>query len=158
MQSRSFRDDFSKKQNHQTSLFRQHHCHFRQKRYDRYFLTKETNVRPSGWTAEGRQEQTDKQPNNPSGIRTLVGSNVGLLGEISVRFYGSARINVPPSVPAIVSKSSFSMRPARRQTVPNRRHKLPRKRKRRQQAQVWLHLPRTQNMVYGSSNYRKEDL
>ncbi|MBO5190815.1 hypothetical protein RS666_04910 [Phocaeicola dorei] len=34
-------------------------------------------MRPSGWTAEGRQEQTDKQPNNPSGIRTLVGSDIG---------------------------------------------------------------------------------
>lgn len=37
----------------------------------------ETNVRPLGWTAEGRLEQTDKQPNNPSGIRTLVGSDIG---------------------------------------------------------------------------------
>ena len=90
--------------------------HFRQKLYNRYFRTVETNVRPSGWTAEGRQEQTDKQPNNPNGIRTSVGSDIGLLGEISVRFYGSARINVPHCIPAIVSKSSFSMRPARRQT------------------------------------------
>ncbi|WP_149948410.1 hypothetical protein [Bacteroides cellulosilyticus] len=93
-----------KKQKRQTSPFRQHYCHFRQKLYNRYFLTVETNVRPSGWTAEGRQEQTDKQPNNPSGIRTLVGSDVGLLGEISVRFYGSARINVQHCVPAIVGK------------------------------------------------------
>ena len=66
-----------KKQKRQTSPFRQHYCHFRQKLYNRYFLTVETNVRPSGWTAEGRQEQTDKQPNNPSGIRTLVGSDIG---------------------------------------------------------------------------------
>lgn len=49
-----------KKQKRQTSPFRQHYCHFRQKLYNRYFLTVETNVRPSGWTAEGRQEQTDK--------------------------------------------------------------------------------------------------
>ena len=89
-----------KNQNRQTSPFRQHHCHFRQKRYNRYFLTVETNVRPSGWTAEGRQEQTDKLPNNPSGIRTLVGSDIGWLrrwaiGRNILRFYGSARINVP---------------------------------------------------------------
>lgn len=91
-------------------------------------------------------------------VPTLVSCDVGLLGEISVRFYGSARINVPSGVPAIFCKSRFSMRPVRRQTVPNGRHKLPRKRKRRQRARVWLHLPRTQNMVYGSSNYRKENL
>lgn len=53
--------------------------HFRQKLYNRYFLTVETNVRPSVWTAEGRREQTDKQPNNPSGIRTSVGSDIGWL-------------------------------------------------------------------------------
>lgn len=53
---------------------------------------------------------------------TLVGCDVGLLGKI----YGSTRINVPPSVPATVGKSSFSMRPAQRQIMPSRRHKLPR--------------------------------
>jgi len=37
-------------------------------------------------------------------VPTLVGSNVGLLGEISIRFYGSARINVQHCVPAIVGK------------------------------------------------------
>lgn len=61
-----------KKQKRQTSPFRQHYCHFRQKLYNRYFLTVETNVRPSGWTAEGRPEQTEKQPDNPNGIRTSV--------------------------------------------------------------------------------------
>ena len=66
-----------KNQKRQTSPFRQHYCHFQQKLYNRYFLTVETNVRPSGLTAEGRQEHTDKQPNNPSGIRTLVGSDIG---------------------------------------------------------------------------------
>ena len=99
-----------KNQNRQTSPFRQHHCHFRQKRYNRYFLTVETNVRPSGWTAEGRQEQTDKLPNNPSGIRTLVGSDIGWLrrwaiGRNILRFYGSARIYVQHCVPAIVGKA-----------------------------------------------------
>lgn len=89
-----------KNQKRQTLPFRQHYCHFRQKLYNRYFLTVETNVRPSGWTAEGRQEQTDKQPNNPSGICTSVGSDIGWLrrwaiGRNILRFYGSARINVP---------------------------------------------------------------
>ena len=91
-------------------------------------------------------------------VPTLVGCDVGLLGEISSGSMALHGLTYPPSVPTIVGKSGFSMRPARRQIVPNRRHKLPRKRKRRQRAQVWLHLPRTQNMVYGSSNYRKENL
>ena len=87
-----------KKQNCQTSPFRQHHCHFRQKLYKR--LPQKPMYDHQAGQPKGRQEQTDKQPNNPSGIRTLVGSDmvgcdVRLLGEISVRFYGSAGINVP---------------------------------------------------------------
>lgn len=39
-------------------------------------------------------------------VPTLVGCDVGLLGEISARFYGSARINVPSDVPVIFCKSS----------------------------------------------------
>lgn len=35
----------------------------------------------------------------------MIGSDVGLLGEISIRFYGSARINVPHCIPAIVGKA-----------------------------------------------------
>lgn len=125
-------------------------------------FTVETDIRPSGRTAGGQQEQTDKQPDNPNGICTSVGyekpSDVGLLGGISVRFYDSTRISIPPNVPTIVGKSSFNMRPVQCQTVPYGRHKLPRNRKRRPRAQVWLHLSRTQNMAYGSSNYRKENL
>lgn len=148
-----------KKQKHQTSPFRQHLCHFRQKLYNRYFLTVETNVRPSGWTAEGRPEQTDKQSDNPNGLRTSVGcerpSDIGWLRRWAI---GRNLWLYTGNIPAIVGKSSFSMRPARRQTVPNGRHKLPRNRKRKRQAQVWLHLSRTKDNVYGSSNHRKENL
>ncbi|WP_049133862.1 hypothetical protein, partial [Bacteroides fragilis] len=43
----------------------------------------ETNARPSDGTAEGRQEQTDEQPDNPNSIRTSGGCesppNIGWL-------------------------------------------------------------------------------
>ena len=80
-----------------------------------------------GLAAEGRQEQTDKQPDNPNGIRTSVDcerpSDIGWLRHWAI---GRNLWLYTGNIPAIVGKSSFSMRPVQRQTVPNGRHKLPR--------------------------------
>ena len=152
MQSRGFRDDFSRSKN-----AKRHHSD-NTTPFPAEAIQPIFSYRRNQCTTIELDSRIIRAAYARWSVPTLVGCDVGLLGEISAGSMALHGLTSPPSAPTIVGKSGFSMRPARRQIVPNRRHKLPRNRKRRQRAQVWLHLPRTQNMVYGSSNYRKENL